>query len=277
MSNMKNSNIMIILIHMWLLFDASFSPGVPQMTIIPLNYTGVCNNLEAASSIINDGSLNECLSLCESLPKCNNFNYFTHLKHTDDSRCYLFNQTDNCILKSLDPQNGMYEDNQSFIYYKQMSDTCIDYPSEWKDSTMDNCATYSTYFWCTNDYPDLFAHSFADFDYFRSNLYGTSALESCCNCDGGIYYMDTIYWTPYYSEDQNVTKDIICSPHGNLGFSSVEWDEYTAYQLCLKYNHVFLTSTLTQNMTIDDYNNKDLTAPCEIFIDINFESDDFDD
>ena len=60
-----------------------------------------------------------------TISECKNLNYFKYLKSNDDSRCYLFGDSNNCILQTYNINISIYNFNQSFICYKPLDQTCI--------------------------------------------------------------------------------------------------------------------------------------------------------
>eukprot|EP01083_Nonionella_stella_P033199 90879_1 len=151
---------------------------------------------------------------------CRMINYYYYFKSTDDSRCYIFD--DICDVVS----NDYHTSTQSIIYYKSYNESCMDYPLDWVDSIGDDCDIYKAYNWCKNG---NVLRDKSEFENLIDSKYGLSAMDSCCECDGGVVVTDNVA----FSIDENWINHILCNYTSDAETPMVrQWDNLFLYQLC---------------------------------------------
>eukprot|EP01083_Nonionella_stella_P119529 357373_1 len=128
------------------------------------------------------------------------FNYFEYFKSVSDSRCYIFD-----TLCDITIDNA----RTSVIGYVEFDKQCVNYPYVWRDNVGDNCDYYQTYNWCKNK---TLLRTDNDFIDLMDSKYELTAIDSCCECGGGIHIMD------------------------NVAFSMDHWIDFGDVILC-KWNH----------------------------------------
>eukprot|EP01083_Nonionella_stella_P119530 357379_1 len=159
-----------------------------------------CSNLGDHVGLHYDESLSECVDWCTNRYDCTMFNYFEDFKQVNDSRCYIFD-----TLCDITIDNG----RTSVIVYFEFDKQCANYPYNWRDNFGDDCNYYQTYNWCKNK---TRLRTDIDFIDLMDSKYELSAIESCCECGGGIRIMD------------------------NVAFSMDHWIDFGDVILC-KWNH----------------------------------------
>eukprot|EP01083_Nonionella_stella_P064133 166886_1 len=176
-----------------------------------------CTNLHENVVIQYDGTLAECMDLCYDQDVCEVFNYFTDFKEMNDSRCYIFDTL--CTIKS-DPSH------KSAIGYLEYKKECSNYPTDWADTTGDGCDYYETYHWCANQST---LKSDAEFYNLMDYTYQLTAIDSCCECGGGINTMDGAAFSMDYNW-VDFEDDILCT-----------WSEssFKSHLIALSNNNVF--------------------------------------
>eukprot|EP01083_Nonionella_stella_P104841 300954_1 len=180
-----------------------------------------CTNLYENVGIEYDKGISECMQWCDYRDDCHVFNYFEDFKQINDSRCYIFD-----TLCDINIDN----ERSSTIGYFAMDKTCVNYPSDWADNTGDDCDYYETYKWCTNTTIRRNEGQFYD---LRDYKYELTAIDSCCECGGGIHVMDGVA----FSTDDwiDFEHDILCTwqhsaftPQSSLR----NWNNIILYDLC---------------------------------------------
>eukprot|EP01083_Nonionella_stella_P280082 952613_1 len=170
----------------------------------------------------------DCVGTCQQMGmSCRMINYFTFFKTTNDSRCYMFD--DVCDIKVVSNDN-----NQSSIAYTVLDSECDNYPSDWTDYAGDSCPYYESFNWC--DKGNLLR---PEDDYYNliSTKYRLSAIESCCECGGGVNTVDNVVLS--YDKNWDNSDDVLCSWVENPFTRSLEtnqtlrkWDNLVLYQFC---------------------------------------------
>eukprot|EP01083_Nonionella_stella_P069708 186026_1 len=219
-------------------FSSQSESITPQPTTsIPSEYEGqyvylydaLCDNLDAKFEIMYDvTSVSECVEYChENADSCTMINYFNYFKGDDDARCYLFRAI--CDIKM---DNNA---NRSVIGYRVFDSECLDYPVDWSDSVGDSCTYYKTSNWC--DTRSL-SHDENAFYSLIDSKYGLSAIESCCECDGGINIVDNVAFSHDYI--WTTSEDYICDFTARDMVQSVyrTWDNLVLYHVCTNLMHV---------------------------------------
>eukprot|EP01083_Nonionella_stella_P047443 126962_1 len=159
-----------------------------------------CDNLANNIDIQYDISKHDCVRTCQQMGlTCRMINYFTFLKTTNDSRCYIFD--DVCDIKVVSNYNS-----QSSIAYRVLDTECHNYPLDWADYAGDACEYYQSFNWCDNG--NLLR---TEDEYYNllSPKYGLSAIESCCECGGGANTIDGVVLS--YDHNWDRSDDVLCS------------------------------------------------------------------
>eukprot|EP01083_Nonionella_stella_P047795 127939_1 len=180
-----------------------------------------CNNLHENVGIQYDKQMQECMEWCSDRDDCEMFNYFEDFKQINDSRCYIF---DTLCDVSVD------NDRKSVIGYFEFDKQCVNYPSDWTDNTGDDCDYYQSYNWCRNNTLLRNENDFVDLIDYKYQL---TAIESCCECGGGIHVMDEVA----FSTDDwiDFEHDILCTwQHSAFTPQSSfrNWNNIILYDLC---------------------------------------------
>eukprot|EP01083_Nonionella_stella_P136493 415360_1 len=181
-----------------------------------------CRNLPDHSKLIYEINLEECIHHCQVMgDSCRMINFYYHFKTHHDSRCYIFD--DICYVV---PNNN----NQTTIYYKSYDKSCANYPYDWRDNIGDNCDAYKAYSWCENG--AVLRHK-SNFDQLVDSKYNLTAINTCCECGGGINIIDDVAFS--VDEYWNSKANILCNgtPSLHKGKSILRaWDNLILYQLC---------------------------------------------
>eukprot|EP01084_Bolivina_argentea_P175212 303468_1 len=204
-----------------------------------------CVELYANRDIQYDITFANCSSWCDYRDDCQMFNYIEHLKQLNVSRCYIFDTICNIRIDNNIPK--------SIIGYYEFNKKCIDYPFDWTDNVGDDCNYYKSYNWCANS---TILQSESKFDNLIDNKYKLTAMESCCECDGGISIVNNAavsfdYWIDF-------TEDVLCKwVHSNYISTNLNlrnWNNMVLYNMCTRLKYV----------------------NCNFLIDILFDSYDYD-
>eukprot|EP01083_Nonionella_stella_P180796 645680_1 len=180
-----------------------------------------CHNLHENVGLEHDKGSSECIAWCDSRNDCEMFNYFEDFKQINDSRCYIFDK-----LCDITVDN----ERKSVIGYSGLDKTCINYPSDWTDNTGDDCQYYDTHNWCKNK---THLRNENDFYDLMDYQYELTAIDSCCECGGGIHIMDDVAFSIdnwMYFED-----DILCTWQQSdfkPQSSFKDWSNLILYDLC---------------------------------------------
>eukprot|EP01083_Nonionella_stella_P286969 976733_1 len=173
------------------------SPTTKSLSIQYINGNVSCNNLYENVGIEYDKGASECEEWCNNRADCEVFDYFEDFKEINDSRCYIFDAL--CDI-------NVDEERKSAIGYFEFDKDCVNYPSNWIDSTGDDCGYYHAYSWCTNK---TLLKNENDFYDLMDYKYQLTAMDACCECGGGIRIMDNVaFSTDNWSDFED---DILCT------------------------------------------------------------------
>eukprot|EP01083_Nonionella_stella_P313608 1126540_1 len=197
------------------------SPTTRSYSIQHIDGNVSCSNLHENVGIQYDKEKTECLDWCSDRDDCEMFNYFEDFKQINDSRCYIFDTL--CDVR-------VDNDRKSMIGYFEIDKECVNYPLDWTDNTGDDCDYYQSYNWCQNETLLRNENDFVDLIDYKYQL---TALDSCCECGGGIHVMDGVA----FSTDDwiDFEHDILCTwqhsaftPQSSLR----NWNNIILYDLC---------------------------------------------
>eukprot|EP01083_Nonionella_stella_P114331 337968_1 len=217
--------------------------AAPKYSIQYIDSNVSCSNLHENVGIEYDKDRTECMDWCSNTDECAVFNYFEDFKQINDSRCYIFDEL--CDIR-------IDNDRKSVIGYFGFDVECINYPSNWRDNTGDNCNYYQTYNWCQNQTISRNENDFYDLIDYKYEL---TAIDSCCECNGGIHIMDNVAFS---IDNWFDFEDILCTwEHSALTPQSSfrNWDNINLYDLC--------------STQLEDVN-------CNMLIDTQFNENDYD-
>eukprot|EP01083_Nonionella_stella_P044016 118711_1 len=202
-----------------------------------------CNNLHDNIGIKYDKGMLECIEWCDNTNDCEVLNYFEDFKQINDSRCYIFDTL--CDI-SID------NERKSVLGYFELNKKCVNYPSDWTDNTGDDCDYYGTHHWCANT---TILRSDNDFYNLIDYKYELSAIDSCCECGGGIHIMD------------------------DVAFSSDTWIDFEHDILCTWEHSAFTPQSSLRNwnnLVLYDFCDGLEGANCNMLIDTQFNENDYD-
>eukprot|EP01083_Nonionella_stella_P262764 893189_1 len=212
---------------------------------VGLSCNDLTNNIDVQYGI----SKHECIAQCQQMDiLCKMVNYFTYFKTSNDSRCYLF---DTLCEVQVHLNNSPYDTNRTFIAYKLPELKCSDYPFDWTDNIGDSCSYYETHRWCSDGEilknEELFYH-------LMDPQYSLSAIESCCQCGGGI----TIMYDVGMSRDADWIdlEDILCTWEGSAFKPQSRlrnWDNIVLYDLCDELKDVNCNMLIDTQFNENDY------------------------
>ena len=203
------------------------------------NFISECNN-------------NECCSFaCLHNSTCIMSNYvYNSINQIDE--CYHYR-----MLCEFIP--NYYDINTNIITIKTSINKCIPYNVNWRDSVDDDCESYTTDNLCDNG--QAFT-GLRGFQAFTSPIFdSTTALDACCNCDGGyniingvklIYYSNIIDNVPLFCEfnrDNNDINTII----------NQKWDINGIYYLCNQLKQ----KIMRKNIIYNENNPINITLNCD--------------
>eukprot|EP01083_Nonionella_stella_P286515 975195_1 len=201
-----------------------------------------CTNLHENVGIEYDKGPSECTRWCDGRDDCEVFNYFEDFKQINDSRCYIF---DGLCDISID------NERKSVIGYFEFDKKCVNYPSNWIDSTGDDCDYYYAYNWCKNQSLLRNENDFYDLMDYKHQL---TAIDTCCECGGGIHIMDDVA----FSIDNWVSfeDDILCTwEHSDFKPQSSfrSWNNLILYDLCDELEDVNCNMLIDTQFNENDY------------------------
>eukprot|EP01083_Nonionella_stella_P192696 712151_1 len=157
------------------------------------------------------------------------FNYLEDFKQINDSRCYLFDKL--CSIK----MDGAYNSVVGYAYFER---ECLNYPHDWRDSSGDGCGYYKSNNWCTNS---TMLRNKNDYYQFADDTYQLSAIESCCECGGGIDIMDNVAFSMDYNWidfDDDVLCTWVDSRFTTQLLATANWDNIILYDMCMDFNDI---------------------------------------
>eukprot|EP01084_Bolivina_argentea_P121768 215806_1 len=203
----------------------------------------LCDNLHENTKILYEVTLNKCIDYCDEIDdECRMINYFHYFKSNNDSRCYIFSEL--CDIK-----DDIRYNNKSIIGYQSYIKECINYPYDWTDKIGDSCFYYETYNWCNN------GNILKDENEYNNLIdlkYDLSAIESCCECGGGVFIVDNVQLS-YDSSWIDEKNDILCNwiesdftLQMNSQTTLRNWDNLILYDLCSNLDDIdceFLINT----------------------------------
>eukprot|EP01083_Nonionella_stella_P086076 238891_1 len=181
------------------------------------------------------------MECCGNRKDCAIFNYFEDFKQINDSRCYIFDEL--CDIR-------IDNDRKSVIGYFGFDVECINYPSNWRDNTGDNCNYYQTYNWCQNQTISRNENDFYDLIDYKYEL---TAIDSCCECNGGIHIMDNVAFS---IDNWFDFEDILCTwEHSALTPQSSfrNWNSLILYDLCDELEDVNCNMLIDTQFNENDY------------------------
>eukprot|EP01083_Nonionella_stella_P275432 935373_1 len=207
-----------------------------------INTNVSCDNLGDHAGIRYDESISKCMDWCTNRDDCEMFNYFEDFKQLNDSRCYIFDTLCDITIDN---------ERKSVIGYFEFDNECVNYPLNWRDNTGDDCNYYQTYNWCKNK---TLLRTYNDFVDLIDSKYELTAIESCCECGGGIHIMDNVA----FSIDSwiEVEHDILCTwehsaftPQSSLR----NWNNFVLYDFCDALEGVNCNMLIDRQFNDNDY------------------------
>eukprot|EP01083_Nonionella_stella_P029932 82226_1 len=158
-----------------------------------------CSDLSSPMDLLYNMSLNDCQSSCMALSTypskaCVSIVWYEYINPSNPvPRCYIFDKQCDLVAESTFPTIV------SFPYYDISSSIdCVNYPLSWMDQYHDDCDVYQSYSWCQSE----FNGSTTPILSFTDDVYGLTAIDSCCDCNGGLHsyeddkYLFEIVWKP---------------------------------------------------------------------------------
>eukprot|EP01083_Nonionella_stella_P269429 911582_1 len=238
-----------------------------EMKPIPGHY--ICGDLSNSKYVVYNTTFTRCMNYhCWNDDDCVMINYIPNLKTLTDSRCYIF-----------DTQCNIYNDAGSgnSIAIRSFDNMCLDYPYDWTDKYVDDCARYEELGWCINGDMNTANVSVDDIIDHMDFKYNLNANQVCCECGGGAHLIDRDVLisveTSIQSEGISAFDNGLLCDWRHRHVSSYQWrtyDNLELFDLCLMLkettyrNYKFVQDEHLYYEHMNDIN-------CNIMIDQSYE------
>ena len=260
----------------------------PNVDMIEIDGSWNCVSLTDNIDIIYDITYLQCVyDECLNRNECIMINYIPNSKTLTDSRCYIFDGQ--CMMTQT-----KHNENNDKIAIKTFENICMDYPYDWSDKHGDKCYHYQEFNWCLNEMiydgnDNITINQFID---YKDDIYNLNAIQTCCECGGGVQIIDNVTMTVGLSLETNNNNDdlelmednLICEwkyknhskDNYDMNIRHKTWNNLQMFDLCLILRDKLLNdfNFVSLNESISDQHINDID--CNIFIDSDYDSNTMD-